>query len=144
MIISVVWIGLGFFLMTHSYKLGLGSLQSPERGLMPFLIGAFLLLLSSYLLIIYLFGKGTRDKPLEEQRQMTFRKFGTVVVSCVVYGLVLERLGFILATFLLLSFLLWGMGSRLISALATSLLTTLVTYFVFTYLGIIFPAGIFK
>ena len=143
MIIFVIWIGLGLFLMAFSYwKTGLGGFHSPGPGLTPFLIGALLLLLSLFSLITNLLGKGIREELLEEQRQVSFRKFNAVVASLIFYGLFLEILGFMVCTFLLLFFLFWGMGSRLRSAIVTSVLSILVTYFVFTYLGIRFPPGI--
>ena len=139
----IFWIALSFFLMIFSYiKLGLGVFHNPGPGFMPFLIGALLLLLSLLLLITTLTGKGARAKPLEEKREVNFRKFSAVVVSLILYGLFLEILGFVVCTFLLLFFLFWGMGTRLRAALVTSTLTILITYFVFTYFGIRFPPGI--
>jgi hypothetical protein len=38
--------------------------------------------------------------------------------------------------------LFWKMGSKMIFALVISFLTVLITYFVFTYLGVRFPGGI--
>lgn len=144
MIIIVVWIGLSLFLMVGSYKLGLGKLHKPGTGLMPFLIGVFLFLLSIWLLIADLLGKGAREGPSEEQRKVNFKKSGIVVASLILYGLLLEKLGFLVVTFLLLFFLFWGMGVRRNAALAASVLTVLASYFVFTYLGLRFPPGVFR
>jgi putative tricarboxylic transport membrane protein len=144
-IIFVFWIGLGLFLMIFSsQKLGLGALRTPGPGLMPFLIGGFLILLSLYHLIATLRGDGSTEELLEERRHVAYRKLSIVVGSLILYGLFLERLGFIVDTFLLLSFLFWEMGSRWKSALLTSVLTVLVTYLVFTYFGLRFPAGLLR
>lgn len=144
MILIVAWLGLSLFLMVFSYKLGLGRLSSPGSGLMPFLIGAFLFLLSLYDLISNLFGKGPKDIVLEEGKQVNFQKLVIVIVSLTLYGLLLEKLGFLVITFLLLFFLFWGLGTKRISAIVASVLSILVTYFVFTYFGMRFPPGILR
>jgi putative tricarboxylic transport membrane protein len=145
MIIIVVWIGLSFFLISSSYKLGLGRLNNPGPGLMPFLIGVLLLLLSLYAVSANLFRKGGRDETIKnETSSVNFGKLGIVVALLVLYGLFLETLGFLIVTFLFLFFLFWNMGTRLISALIASVLTVLVSYFVFAYFGVRFPPGILR
>jgi len=130
--------------MGFAYQLGIGKLRSPGPGLMPFIVGGFLFLLSCFLLMVTLFRKAFREESVEEQRGVNFRKLAIVVASLVLYGLLLERLGFLVVTFLLLFFLFWGMGIRRGSALVASLITVLATYFVFTYLGLRFPPGILR
>jgi putative tricarboxylic transport membrane protein len=129
--------------MTFSYlKLGLGEFRNPGPGLMPCLIGTFLVALSSLLLITTLVGKGDREELLDKKTQVNYRRFCGVVVSLILYGLLLEILGFVLCTFLLLFVLFWGMGLRIRFALTTSVLTVLITHFVFSYFGLRFPPGI--
>jgi putative tricarboxylic transport membrane protein len=126
-IIIAIWIGLSLCLIVFSYKLGLGKLRSPGPGLMPFSIGGLLLLISLCLLMVDLFKKSAEDKP-----------------SLILYGLLLERLGFPVTTFLLLLFLFRIMGVRWLTALVASALTVLITYGSFTYLGVRLPSGIFR
>lgn len=139
------WIGLSFFLMILSYKLGLGRLRDPGPGLMPFLVGVFLLLTSLFLLRASLFRKGIRDETgKEEPGQTNFLKIGIVLVSLFAYAFLLEILGYCLVTFLVLFFLFRSMGSKWSFSLVVSVLTVLISYFLFTYLGIRFPWGIFS
>ena len=139
------WIGLGFFLMILSYKLGLGRLHNPGPGLMPFLVGVFLLLTSLFFLKASLFRKGIRDETGEEEPgQTNFLKIGIVLVSLFAYAFLLEILGYCVVTFLVLFFLFRSMGSKWSFSLVVSVLTVLITYFLFTYLGIRFPWGIFS
>lgn len=93
-IVIVVWIGLAFFLMGFAWEMGLGKLRSPGPGLMPFILGGFLSLMSFCLLLVDLYRKGVREEPLEERTGVNFRKLVIVVGSLVLYGLLLERLGF--------------------------------------------------
>jgi 4-hydroxybenzoate polyprenyltransferase len=101
-IIIAIWIGLSLCLIVFSYKLGLGKLRSPGPGLMPFSIGGLLLLISLCLLMVDLFKKSAEDKPSEEQRKVNFKKVGMVAASLILYGLLLERLGFPVTTLWLL------------------------------------------
>jgi hypothetical protein len=108
-IIIIVWIGLGFFFMAYSYNLGLGSLSSAGSGLMPFLVGLFLL--GSGLCLGYITIKKSSidkrapsvDKPTEEANGVSLKKSIILIMSLIVYALVMEQLGFVIATFLLLS-----------------------------------------
>lgn len=53
----IFWIGFSLFVMVLSYKLGLEGFHNPGPGLMPFLMGALLLIISLYVLISALFWK---------------------------------------------------------------------------------------
>jgi putative tricarboxylic transport membrane protein len=146
-IMIVVWIGLGLFFMVYSYGLDLGHLHSPGPGLMPFLIGMFLL--GSGLCLGYTAirrnraDKGAND-PSDTTGEISFRKSIILIVSLILYALVLEQLGFVVATFLLLAVSFHSLGVKRIRALAGSLVTVLICYFVFTYLGQRFPPGILR
>jgi putative tricarboxylic transport membrane protein len=149
-IIVIVWIGLGLFFMAYSYNLGLGRLSSAGPGLMPFLIGLFLL--GSGLCLGYTAIKKSRiDKhvpnagnPTEEASGVSLKKSIILIVSLILYALVMEQLGFVVATFLLLSVSFHALGVKRLRALAGSLVTVLICYFVFTYLGQRFPPGILR
>jgi putative tricarboxylic transport membrane protein len=139
------WIGLGFFVMFFSYKLGLGGLHNPGPGLMPFLLGCFLFLLSLCFLVTFLYKKmGWERVVKEEQGQINFGRLGLVLASLFVYPLLFETLGFLITTLLILIILFRGMNNRWYAVLIASVLTVLVSYFLFTYLGIRFPKGILK
>jgi putative tricarboxylic transport membrane protein len=139
------WILLSLFILFFSHDIGLGEFRSPGPGLMPFLVGAMLLLISIYALI----------RSAAKERQVTaasrgegehfrFPKIGLVLLFLLAYALLLEIIGYLVATFLMLVLLFRNAGVRgWISALVISLVTALATYAFFTYLGLRFPAGIF-
>jgi putative tricarboxylic transport membrane protein len=139
-----VWIGLGLFVMFFSFRLGLGGLHNPGPGLMPFLLGFLLCLISFYALVASL-PKKEAPKPIKgEEGQIHLGKLCGVLTSLFVYALLLEPLGFLVTTWLTLIFLFRIMKNRWSSVLIVSVLTAFLSYFIFTYLGIQFPKGILK
>ena len=142
----VFWIGLGLFVLVHSYSLGLKGITGPGPGLMPFLVGLLLLLVSFYLLVTSLLKRRDGDD-VREERQSTVNlgKVSLVVASLIAYAVFMERLGFLITTTLLLITLLKGMGSKKWSSVVMfSVLTSLITYFAFTYLRLRLPMGILR
>jgi putative tricarboxylic transport membrane protein len=145
--VILFWLALGIFVSAYSYfKLGLGKLHNPGPGLMPFLLGLLFSIISFYLLMSSLFKRDKEEETLkEEQRQIYFRKVILVLASLFFYGLFLETLGFLIVTLITMTILFWTMGFvRWRSLGVASCLTVLVTYFLFTYLGVRFPAGILR
>jgi putative tricarboxylic transport membrane protein len=139
------WIGLGLFVMTCSYQLGLGGLHNPGPGLMPFLLGCVLCLVSFYLLVVFLRRKEGGDGTTKGKGERVNTGKLCLVLACLLaYSLLLERLGFLITTLFILIILFRSMNKRWTSVLVASLLTVFVSYFVFTYLGIRFPKGILK
>ena len=149
-------IGLSLFVMFSSYKMGLfdkaglavEEVYTPGPGLMPFCSASFLLLLSLYLLISPFLKKGTPVEPQTFKREMRekphFSRIILVLLLLFGYALVLEPLGYLVTTFLALLFLFKMMTLKWKYSLFVSLTTTLITYFGFTYLGLLLPDGIIK
>ena len=147
-VITIFWLALSFFLMIVSYHEGLGHLHKPGPGLAPLLMGALLLLLS-FLNACFEFAarrsaKKSADKPSEEQGKTNLKKIGIVFISLFLYALLLNILGFIISTFLLLLVMFCSLGVKKIRAAVVSLISTLASYFLFTYLGMRFPPGILR
>ena len=145
--VIVFWLALGIFVSAYSYyKLSLGKLHNPGPGLMPFLLGLLFSIISFYLLINSLFKRNREEETLKGgQGQINLRKVILVLVSLFFYGLFLETLGFLIVTLITMTILFWTMGFvRWRSLGVASCLTVLVTYFLFTYLGVRFPAGILR
>ena len=150
----IFWIGLSLLVMILSYNLGLEDntglegAYNPGPGLMPFLSALSLLLVSLYLLLSSLFKKGPQGVDVEpekkETRQINFGKIILVLASLFSYAFLLESLGYLVTTSLIMILLFRGMGSTWTNTLVSSVATVLITYFVFTYLGLLFPEGIFK
>lgn len=144
-ILILFWMGLSFFFMMFSYRLGLGGFNNPGAGLTPFLLGFLLLIASLYLLIRFVFKKEEMDRLGNGgQSQTNYGKLGFVLVTLFIYALLLERLGFLITTSVFLILLFRGTGNRWRSVLVATALTVLVTYSVFTLLGVRFPLGILR
>jgi len=144
-IVTFFWIGFGIFVMIFSFRLGLGSFNNPDAGLLPFLLGGLLSFLCFCDLTIFLLGKRKfEEASKEEKTQISYRKIGFVIASLFIYSFILEKLGFVITTWIFLILLFRGMGNKWMTTFAASIFTVLATYFVFTFFGVRFPSGIFK
>ncbi len=136
---------LSIFVIIGSYRLELGSFENPGSGLMPFLSGIGLLVVSVIIAGSSFFKMQKKNDIAKQEApsKIHFWKIVLVPGSLVTYALLLEKVGFLFSTFLLLIVLFKLAGTpKWRSVLAASVLTVLVTYFVFTYLGIRFPSGV--
>jgi hypothetical protein len=145
-IAGIFWIGLSLFVMLVSSNLGLGKLRNPGPGLMPFVIGLMLLLVSLLFvarLLLKTHGKGEIGSEVEAPSPTGYWKISILLGSLIAYELLLEKLGYPIATFLLLFLLLRVTGSKKwIATLVSSGLISLATYFLFNFLGLNFPRGL--
>ena len=140
---TLFWVGLSLFVMTFSRRLGIRGFHNPGPGLTPFVLGLLLFLVSLYVLIISLLKKGGDDEtPGEGQSRTNYGKIGLVLVALFAYAFLLERLGFLITTWIFLFLLFRSVGNRWVTALVASISTVLATYFVFTFFGVRFPPGI--
>ncbi len=143
--VSLFWLGFGIFIAIFSYRLGLGKLNSPDSGLMAFLLGLILILLSLCSLISAVVKKAEDKEPPKEGGSRTqYGKIALVLIALFTYSFILEKLGFVLTTWIFLFLLFRGMGNRWVTTLIASTFTVLATYFVFTFFGVRFPPGIFR
>ncbi len=141
---GLFWIGISAFAMIGAYKLGLGDFHDPGAGLMPFLIGAVLFLVSIPVVVKSAGRMKTVVAQRTEPAKIDFAKLACVAVSLFAYCLLLGRLGYLISTTLLLLFLFKLAGSRQwLFAIAGAVLTAVITYFGFTFLGLRFPRGMF-
>lgn len=142
--IRFIWIFLGLFVVTYSYTLGLGKLIEPGPGLLPFLLGLIFLILSSSRLIAVLRSREVKEN-LEDKMKIEYWRIILVVVALLIWAFILESLGFLIATFILMTLLYRAAGfTKWYTAIFWGLITVLVTYFVFTYLGVRFPPGVLR
>ena len=141
---GLFWIGLSMFAMVVAYKLELGDFRDPGAGLMPFLIGALLFLMSLPIVLKSIFElKKKRISEKTEPGKIALTKIASVAVSLFAYCLFLQKLGYLTATTLLLLFLFKTASSRKWRyVIIASVLTSVVSYLGFTFLGLRFPRGI--
>lgn len=144
-IAGIFWIGLSLYVMFVSNNLGLGKFRNPGPGLMPFVIGLVLLLVSLLFLVRLLLktgGRGQTASEAEAHSPTNFWGISILLGSLIAYELLLEKIGYPIATFFLLFLLLRVAGSKKwIVILVSSGLISLTSYFLFNFLGLKFPRG---
>jgi len=123
------------FVLWESLRVGLGTLNKPGSGFLPFCAGVILASLS--LMLVYQ-GWGLR----KSQKPLSLRVI-LALASLFVYSLVLETLGFMVATFLLVGiFFRLGERRRWWVLLGMSVSVALLTYLIFgVLLQVYFPRG---
>jgi putative tricarboxylic transport membrane protein len=134
-----VWFLLGLYFAIQGISLHLGSISSPAAGFMPFLIGIILIVFciaSAVPLVV----SPERSNPVPLQLTR-LRDPAIVVVSMIIYALVLERVGFVASTTILIVFLAKVVGgTTLIRSAILGGLATAACYVVFgVLLGVRLP-----
>jgi hypothetical protein len=115
----------------------MGTLQKPGAALMPMLLAVFVGCIS--VLLIVFGGKSPRPRWLDRAET---EKLAAILGICGFAALVLERLGYRITIALVLAFLLGAVErNRLIVVIAVAIGFSLISYCVFTRLGIILPRG---
>ena len=104
-----VFLLLAVLICVESHKLGLGTLNAPESGFFPFLLGTALGLLSILWLVLYLAPRGALDLI---KVSISWKRAIPMLAGLLAYALLLELLGFLLATFLLIFLSVWIVESR--------------------------------
>jgi putative tricarboxylic transport membrane protein len=142
--IRFFWIALGFFVVIYSYMLGLGKLINPGPGLLPFILGLIFLILSSVRLVTVIRLREVEETG-EDKKKVEHWRIILIVIALLIWAFVLESLGFLIGTFILMTLLYRAAGyTKWYMAVFWGLITVLVTYFIFTYLGVRFPPGILR
>lgn len=146
---AVFWIAFGLFISIYAYvKLGIGKLNTPGSGLFPFSLGLLFSILAVPALIRILRQREQKGKPEEKEPdrgETVYGKVILVIVTLFAYAILLEPLGFILTTFFVMTLLFRSAGfKRWIIAITYSGVVVLITYFLFTYLGVRFPPGVLR
>ncbi len=132
------------FYCIESLPLGIGNLRNPGAGLLPFFSGVLLGCLSLSVLIKSTWGKEESNKRAKPLDARTWQKGAWVLGSLLFYLLLLERLGFIITTFLFMVISLLNFRPRkLARILAISFLTAFASYLLFViWLKVQLPKGI--
>ena len=102
---SLFWLAIGLAIAVNSGKYGLGSLSSPGPGFLPFLTG---LAIAGLALVVFFqqFSKRDREKVTDLWQKGNWPTMLLVMGALVLYTLLLNFIGFLLDTFLLIAFLL--------------------------------------
>jgi putative tricarboxylic transport membrane protein len=143
---SLFWLSVGGLISYGAVRLGLGSIRDPGPGLIPLLIGSFLELLALILLARSLSSKVRKETVAETILGENWKKRGAVVISLLAYSILLSVLGFLISTFLLLSFLFNISGTKgwYVRVIGAAVLVV-ACFFVFrVWLGCPLPLGILQ
>jgi len=141
--VVLILIGLAVFILLEAGKLSFGSLRVPRTAFFPVILATLLLILSLILLAQALRSAPTGRGPERIEVEGWFR-IGATLATMVGFAVVLERLGFLLSTFLLMVLLLRAIEPQAWpKVIAVALMTSLVAYTIFGWLlGIPLPAGV--
>jgi putative tricarboxylic transport membrane protein len=135
------WIALSVVICWGSRQLGLGSLQEPGPGFMPFIMGALMFILT----IASIFEKTPSPKERPPLSGTIMFKLGLTIGSLWLYAFLLPVIGFIPDTLILMMFLFSVIQKvKWTTALLASVLSVAVCYFLFSSLGAEFPRGFFS
>ena len=139
------WTGVSVLVAVESLRLGVGTLRNPGPGFLPFwsavIFGVF-----GFILIVTNIQKKRGERRIAELwKHVEWKKVVWVVFSLFLYSFLFSRIGYLLATFGVMTFLLRIMRrSRMwIPEVAGALIIALTTYFLFRVLmGIQLPKGL--
>ena len=139
---ALFWVTMGILVCYGATRLGLGSFTEPGSGFIFFCSGLILVILSFMALAESL--RSTEEIVLETG-DMNWVKIALVILSLVLYAFFLERLGFVMTTFVLLSFLLgWIERINWARSLGVASAAALGSFAIFElWLKIRLPKGIF-
>jgi putative tricarboxylic transport membrane protein len=143
-VMSLLLIGLAGFILLQSRYLPFGTLQTPQTAFFPTTLATLLLGFSLILLMqSFLAAPQTRRGP-EPIAAEGWVRIGATLTAMVAFALALERLGFLLTTFLLMVLLLRAVESqRWPKVVGIAVAAALVSYALFGWLlGIPLPAGV--
>jgi putative tricarboxylic transport membrane protein len=146
--VSVGILALGVLILGGSFYLPAGAgYAQVGPGVVPKFVGGVLILLACGLLReVFTGGYRGVDEEAEVHLPMDWKAFAWVSAGIIVYGLLVERLGFVFASTLLFVFAARSFGSRrwALNAVIGVLLAAFV-FTIFNYgLGLTLPPGILK
>lgn len=142
---SIFWVAISVVVCLESLRAGLGTFRYPGPGFFLFLSGSILGVLTIILFITSILMKTQGGETKHPWREKKWRNVILVLTSLFLYAFFINKIGYLITTFGLLTFFLGMIGKpRLLMQMAGALITTFVTYFVFHFLlAIPLPKGIF-
>jgi putative tricarboxylic transport membrane protein len=136
----------GMVLSLMAFKLGLGAMSDPGPGFLPFYTGVIISLLSLFNLgRLARLGRVNED-PAAISPAINCKRAVYVVLILFFYSILLEKLGYLITTFLAM-LLLFGIyeRKRWWVAVVGSIIVTVITYVVFhVLLNVQLPEGFWR
>lgn len=142
---GLFWLGILIYVFPISIPISIGSLYSPGPGFLPFWAGIILGTFSIALVITDILKGKTEGKISNLWNGMKWHKVILVLVSLFIYAILLPKLGYLIATSVLLAVLFSIMRrQRLWIPVAGALVTVSASYLIFyLWLDVQLPKGIF-
>jgi putative tricarboxylic transport membrane protein len=136
------WVAVGVLACYGASQLGLGNVAEPGAGFIFFWSGLILVILS---LIVLADAIRSSEDTVRAMGEVNWTKIALVLLSLLLYAFFLQRLGFVLTTFVLMSFLLGCIeGTGWFRSLCVASAAALGSYAMFElWLKIRLPKGIF-
>ena len=142
------WIGMGVLICLLAWKSKIGSFHEPGPGFVAFISGIFVSMIGLVMGLSELLSKISLRSSTDLNQTFSIASWPRLIYTMVLllsYALLLNTLGYILTTFLVM----WGLfydreKSRWVSSGLASLISVGVTYLVFqVWLRCQFPRGLF-
>jgi hypothetical protein len=141
---SVFWLAMAVYVGLESLHLGIGTPRRPGMGFVTF--GASVLLgVFSLIVLIRTSLKRTGHGTEQGHTEVVWTRVVFVIVALLIYSQVMSVLGYLISTFLLMTFL-FGIVRKVKWhwVFVSSVVTTLATYYLFSkWLNCQFPDGLF-
>lgn len=141
---GLFWLAISIFVCIMANQLGVGTVSSPGSGFLFFWSSLILGALSIILIIKSILGKREGKTLRDSWKGLKWSNAVVAIITLFLYALILNKLGFILATFVLM-ILLFGIGKlKYWVAIVSSFIIVMLSYIIFHFfLQIQFPRGIF-
>lgn len=129
--------GLFFFFLSvyvciKSFQMGLGTFSSPKAGLFPFISGFLLAFLSVIGCIDKMPLKEALGNTVKTIRQVNLQKVIPILMAVFAYAFLLDILGFLFCTFLLVFLIYVSLEPKKIGVgILVAVLSAAATYFIF-------------
>lgn len=136
------WLALCLFFLVESLGLGIGNFHTPGPGFLTFWTATVVTLMTVYLLLQEMRKKQVKElEPLFKGKNI--RNIILGIVFLFAYGLLFEKIGFVLCTFLFIGSCLKVIGKKnWWTVIGLSLIVTITAYVVFmVWLKIQYPTG---
>ena len=143
---SLFWMAIALFFIYGAIQMGVGTLSDPGTGFFAFLAGSFIVLMALFVFFQSFFrGRGFQAKLSSLWPGGGWRRPIVVSFLMVGYCFILEGVGFLLSSILLLSIMfIWVVNFSWWKAVLISVLASAITNLLFsTLLKSTLPRGIF-
>jgi len=141
---GLFWLGISIFVCIESIRSGIGAFHSPGSGFLPFWCGVILAVFSLILVTTSTLMKQWKGRITDLWKGTEWNKVIWVLFSLFLYPFVLPFVGYLIATFGLMIFLISIMGrSKVWIPGVSAFIIVLVTYVIFhLLLDVRLPTGI--